>query len=647
MASASSGADAPRTCDAAATTDVVLAVAPFADITRPAIGVSLLKAAARRAGFSARVEYLNIDLAHVVGVDLYARIADDFPADLLVGEWFFASAVFGDDIPAEEDYVADVLSKLLPANAIEELLRARGALGAYLDSCADRILGASPSVVGFTTTFHQTCASLGVARRLKQVADPPVVVFGGANCEGEMGEQLLRSFECIDVVSCGEADESFSALLHHLLQGGPRPAMGVLTRDAPLGGSAAIRELDALPVPDYDDYFDRFTDLQLPSPRMLVLETARGCWWGARRHCTFCGLNGETMEFRSKSPERAYDEIVTSCERYSTSSISFVDNILDPAYVRTLFPRLAQSPLDFDFFFEVKANLHRDQLEALKAGGVRQIQPGIESLSDEVLRLMRKGVTAFQNVQLLRWSAELEISCSWNLICGFPGEPPAAYADMAALIPSLVHLPPPSSSARVRLDRFSPFHADPDGYGFARVRPARAYFYVFPFGRRDLQRLAYFFDYDYADDRDVDEYYAPVTEAVRGWWEEWRADSGPALLDATIDGDNVVVTDTRAVAVRAEHVMSGLPATVLALCDRTTTLTQLARSPFIDASRDDIASAVDTLVEDRLVARRGGQLVSLPLFRSRPADHPLLARNDRTDVQTTPVPALLRLGRSA
>ena len=41
----------------------------------------------------------------------------------------------------------------------------------------------------------------------------------------------------------------------------------------------------------------------------LLFETSRGCWWGAKSHCTFCGLNGETMAFRSKSPRRALDEL--------------------------------------------------------------------------------------------------------------------------------------------------------------------------------------------------------------------------------------------------------------------------------------------------------------------------------------------------
>ena len=45
---------------------------------------------------------------------------------------------------------------------------------------------------------------------------------------------------------------------------------------------------------------------------LMVMETARGCWWDAKHHCTFCGLNGEFMGFRSKSPLRALAENLRS-----------------------------------------------------------------------------------------------------------------------------------------------------------------------------------------------------------------------------------------------------------------------------------------------------------------------------------------------
>ena len=64
------------------------------------------------------------------------------------------------------------------------------------------------------------------------------------------------------------------------------------------------------------------------------------------------------------------------------------------------------------------------------------LQPGIESLSTPILLLMRKGVTAFQNVRLLKWCAEYGIHVFWNVIYGFWGELPEEYARLARLTPS-------------------------------------------------------------------------------------------------------------------------------------------------------------------------------------------------------------------
>ena len=92
--------------------DVLLAVVPFADIERPAIGVSLLKAEVCRTGLSCAVEYLNFDLAEAIGKELYTAISESIPSESLVGEWFFADVVFGDQLPHEQEYLSRVLSRL-------------------------------------------------------------------------------------------------------------------------------------------------------------------------------------------------------------------------------------------------------------------------------------------------------------------------------------------------------------------------------------------------------------------------------------------------------------------------------------------------------------------------------------------------------
>jgi hypothetical protein len=233
-----------------------------------------------------------------------------------------------------------------------------------------------------------------------------------------------------------------------------------------------------------------------------------------------------------------------------------------------------------------------------------------------VLTLMSKGCTGFQNIQLMRWCREVGIEVSWNILGGFPGEDPAEYERMAALIPRLTHLDPPCSCGMVRLDRFSPFHGEPERFGFTNLRPAQAYFYVFPLGRRDLSKLAYFFDFDYPDRRDPQTYLAPVQRETRRWIDG-RAAAEPPRLDAHFAGDRLTIFDSRPTAVAARHDFAGLAALVYARCDRAATVAHVARDLGVDEA------AIEAIVLDfdtrRLVARDGDRVLSLAVFRERPA----------------------------
>jgi ribosomal peptide maturation radical SAM protein 1 len=606
---------------------IVFPVVPFADVGRPAMGLGLLISEAREAGHSAKAIYFNIDLAAMVGLVPYQRIASSFPPNLLIGEWIFAGDVFGGEISGPDEFIADILMPQIGADTelFASILQIRRMVPDWLDACVAEIMEHQPDVVGFSTVFHQTCACLALARRLKALPEAPIIVFGGANCEGEMGLQMIRSFPWIDYVCSGEADVSFPKLLDRLAGAAPNaPIAGVLERGATHepARSTAVMALDGLPFPDFDDYFSRLAASPLAGvfEGHLVFETSRGCWWGAKHHCTFCGLNGDTMAFRSKSPNRAFDEIVWLAGRHKVSHIGCVDNILDMKYVNTLFPRLAAAGVKLDMFYEVKANLRLDQLKAMRAGGVTQIQPGIESFSDKVLRLMEKGCTGFQNIQLMRWCAELGIEVSWNLLAGFPGEDPEDYAQMAALMPRLTHLDPPCSCGRLRLDRFSPFHFRAEELGIARMRPARAYFYVYPLGRRELARLAYFFDYDYDDGRNPNDYLLPVQAEV-GRWKNARLGSGnrPPELNAKFDSVGVTICDSRRGATKTEHRLDGLSAWVYALCDTAATVAGLAHATGADLSQID--GVLRQLDSDQLIARQDERAVALAVFRVRPAEN--------------------------
>ena len=604
--------------------DVVFAVLPFADISRPSIGVSLLQAEIAREGFESRICYFNIEMAELLGLEMYRNLANAFPADSLIGEWIFADLLFGDQLPTEREYMQRLVTKYpLYSSLVPDLAAVRRRVPQFVEQCAQQIHALQPRVVGFTTTYHQTCACLAVARRLKEMPNAPWILFGGANCEGEMGLQMARSFPWIDYVCTQEGDVAFPALLKTLLQDPvPQAVPGIAGREQnrEITRPILVQNMDVLPTPAYADYFERLhrSPLQAEIHTGLLVETSRGCWWGAKQHCTFCGLNGATMAFRSKSPERAFEEISELQQTYGLNRIDCVDNILDVKYIQTLFPRIAESGMGVELFYETKANLRHAQLVALRDGGVKAIQPGIESLSNAVLRLMRKGCTGIQNIQLLRWSEEVGILAAWNIITGFPGEEPEDYARMAQIIPLLVHLYAPSGCGPFRLDRFSPFYDHAAEYGLKRVRPNAAYYHVFPFGRRELERLAYFFEFDYPYDPEPAEYTADLGREV-SVWRNLRAGAPEDLprLDLTQSEGGVTILDTRPCALRQTHLLTGLVSSLYLFCDTAQTQNTLEREFRNHADAADIQETLESLMADKLMIEMEGHYLSLAIIRDR------------------------------
>ncbi len=614
---------------------VLLVSMPFATTASPALGLSLLKAALVRDGLPCDVRYLNFDFARRIEPWRYERICNFIP-DLLLGDWIFAAALFGERIPPPERYFPEVLHRLA-AQPFEhqradiysperdgEILAVRAQVDGYLDDCLASVSWEDYALVGFTSTFQQNLASLALARLVKEWYPQLKIAFGGANCEGEMGIALHRLFPFVDYVCSGEGDLVFPRLAHHVLHGEPVGDLpGIVRRQddgatvPPRVAGGPVLDLDSLPVPDYDDFVAQRQAAALDEPTEvhLLIETARGCWWGQKSHCTFCGLNGSTMQFRAKSPDRALAELTQLVDRYQPHHIAAVDNIIDLHYFHDLLPRLAAHPLNVELFYETKANLRKEQVRLLREAGVTRIQPGIESLSSNVLRLMRKGVSATQNIQLLRWCAEYMVQPGWNLLAGFPGEDPADYARQAEVASLLTHLPPPVDVAPLRLDRFSPLFVDPEASGICNVRAGQAYRYVYPFPPADLDALAYYFDFDYADGRDPWSYLGELRRQV----EVWTNPAAGGQLIALVEGDALVVRDTRPVAVRKEHRLTGLRRAIYEHCDQARTLREIeafaASRPVAERTPDaDVGQVLAELQEARLLLHEDGRYLSLAVW---------------------------------
>ena len=626
--------------------DILFAVLPFADVGRPALGVSLLDAHLRRQGLFSSILYFNLEMAERIGTRLYGWFSQCTgdqellsvvaPSEYLAGEWFFADLVFPGRIPAESEYVSRFfepdpgMRRLIP-----EILEARRHRHAFVDDCVREIERHNPRVVGFTTTFHQTCACLAVAQRLKHTANPPIVIFGGANCEGAMGLELIQAFPWIDYVCTGEGDEAAPQFLGELIREGiARPITGILEQGdpGPLTTPAPVRQMDSLPMPNYSAYFEALSTSAIGAsiqPRLLI-ETARGCWWGEKQHCTFCGLNGQTMGYRSKSPQRVFEELSYLSKTHGLDQVEFVDNILDLKYVDTLFPELIRTGSTLKFFLETKSNMRFEQLRTLRQGGVRAIQPGIESFSNQILQLMRKGCTGLQNIQLLRWCEELSITVFWNLLYGFPNESPAEYVRMAELIPLLTHLQRPGYCGRIHVDRFSPLFESTE-CGITEPRPASAYAYLYPLLPQPLHNLAYFFEFDYADGQKPAEYTRALTEEVERW-SEWSSPNRPRL-DLFQTDSVVLITDTRACAKKPAFVLTGLDAKLYLACDSAQTSASAARKLGDATNELEVCEMLRSFRDARLMIEMDGRYLSLAVLRNRATQEPSVNRPLRQKTQ--------------
>jgi ribosomal peptide maturation radical SAM protein 1 len=533
---------------------VALVNMPFFTVYHPSIGLGLLKSALIRNEISCDVLNLNIDCAHWIGLSDYNAISHTFTSayNALIGEWLFSRSLFGAAAPDPDRYIQEILvercGRQLPQDFIRRMPRLRNRIDQFVVNRAAKIDWEKYDIVGFATSFQQTTGCLAMAKLLKARHPDVVTVIGGANCEGEMGLTLLRAFPFIDAVFSGEADHTFP---HFVRTVGLGQEMGNLdgvfhriggTICEPRNPIKPVDNLDQLPYPNYDDYFEQLKCSSLlqeitgPYSPQVIVETSRGCWWGAKQHCTFCGLNGSSMAFRSKSPERALEEFKYLHQKYRCF-LQVVDNILDLQYIKTLFPRLAKENLGIQLFYETKVNLTKEQMRVLKESGVVALQPGIESLNTNVLQLMRKGCTSLQNVQFLKWCQELGIEAGWNFIWGFPNEDANDYLQMLDLVPRIRHLAPPMSVNRLQLHRFSPYFEGREAMDVTNVRPHPAYAHIFPFSDEVVSGLAYYFIFDYKDGRRPRAYASSLIDELR----KWQQSEGEAYLICVDDGESLSI----------------------------------------------------------------------------------------------------------
>lgn len=610
--------------------DVLLVQMPYAWMS-PALGPSLLKADLTKRGISSRIEYGLHRFIRFLGTDNYTQLTRLISYLRCGWEVLFAKfAGFQPEIGFQEllelsRQEADVMpdSGCFNGQYFEPLLSLWPALceqvDRYLDLEVEEVLRWNPRIVGCSVMNQQRNASLALLKRIKERRPEIITILGGASFSGESGMQYFRHAPYLDYVFSGEGDIVFAEGCELLLQNKREQ----LHREHPWflhpGGTPAvyaIQNLDDSSIPDFTEYYEslnlepRIESFEKVARRSLTLEASRGCWWGEKHRCRFCGMHygPESVCFREKSPERVWQEIMFLSKKYDQKYFQLTDCIMSPRFIASLPEVCPEERRHLNIFAECKSNLTEDEIRRLGENGFVRLQPGIEALQDDLLKLMNKGCNTIQQIYFLRNARKYGVIASWNILHTFPGEQLAWYDEMLELIPHLYHLQPPVSVIRMAIARDNEFFQHPEEFHVGRLEIQICDRASGPADDEFLWKTSNYFN---APDIPVSpEHIRRLLKAQSDWKDAFYHG---AHLFYEKRGDTMLVRDARDRNNIRNFRLSGAEEAVLEGAMEPASVEKLIERFADQYEAQAIRDAVHQLCEDHLLYRKENHVISLPV----------------------------------
>lgn len=599
---------------------------PFQNIENPALSLSLLKSILNQKGITSKVIYANMKYAEQIGMITYYAIArGGICREALMGDFVFSKAAFGH---INNNYYNFLTKEFKPyfddvtiQNMLAYIKQAEEATESFIDNTVNQVLQEQPKIVACSSITQQNCASLSFLRKIKEKCPQCITIMGGPNCERIMGKTIAENFPWVDYVISGEADSFWADFCQKLLNGQRYfPEYPFIFTYAGQNDSAAAgitTDLSQIPYPDFDDYFDALENFKYQKSVQpgLLIETSRGCWWGEKHPCIFCGMTGGSKQFRAKNYQQVINEFHWLSDKYKIKNFFVVDCILAQDFFKTVIPALKD--LNLLLMYEIKTNTTVSQLKILKDSGVSWVQPGIESLQDDLLKLMNKGNRAIKHVELLKNLSEIGIRACWLLLCDFPNDNDSWYEQQLEVLQQITHLQPPDAVFRLRFDRFSTYEQNQSQYRL-HLMAGPAYTYIYPtLEQTKLKDLAYFLTDEY-NPRPIygQGFVKEIHHILYSFVNQWQASYNSPLRDRlTVKKveNHLEVLDLRHCAKQFLYELSGCEAELAWTARNVIKETELIAILKQKYTSEVINKAINSLLDKKLLLKIDTEILFLPL----------------------------------
>lgn len=280
----------------------------------------------------------------------------------------------------------------------------------------DKIACFAPDIIGITMLTANCRAAKNIAK-LSKTLDPNVkIVVGGVHpildTEGTLAEDEF------DYVIRGEGEFSFLELVEGReerdIQGLSYKKDGKVIHNE---SRPFINDLNALAFPSRDSFLNNTDYLDIG-----YVITGRGCPFS----CSYCAspqIWQRTTRFRSVS--NVIEELVYLKKKFDSSLVHFADDTfnLDKRRTKEICQRIIDDGLKLKWVCDARVdNLDKELVSLMVEAGCIRIKLGVESGSDQILKMIRKGFTTEiirRGVALIK---ECKLPLTIYLMVGFPDE---------------------------------------------------------------------------------------------------------------------------------------------------------------------------------------------------------------------------------
>lgn len=290
---------------------------------------------------------------------------------------------------------------------------------------SEEIKNRSPDIISISALTPTINKALETAKTAKEVLPNSIIVMGGYHPTFDFEETLKNDF--VDIVIRGEGEYVLRDLVETIENNGDlREVRGIVFKEDDnivLNPNAdLIYDLDALPFPAFDLMpMDKYKLLDMDT-HMATMITTRGC----PMKCSFCSsaaMHGRKM--RQRSVDNILAEINFLREKYDINTIAFMDDTftLKKSRLMEFCDKLKQK--DYEIMWGCTARvdtLDEEVLKNMKESGCITVFMGVESVDQNQLDSMDKGITVPKIENAFKMSRKLGIRTIASVALGMPGD---------------------------------------------------------------------------------------------------------------------------------------------------------------------------------------------------------------------------------